>query len=131
MAEMNKARETVSIGEKIQIKGTIVGEEDLYLNGSVKGAIKLLNHQLVVGPEAMIEASIEAKSVIVEGKIRGNTVASGLVSLRKTAVVDGDIQAGIIRVEDGALITGDIEMRKVTDALPSTNGASQTAVAVE
>lgn len=99
------------IGRSVVIKGELSGSEDLYVDGQVEGSIALKNYSLTVGPNGQIRASIEAKGIIIQGKLEGNLVASDRVDLRKSAVVSGDIITQRISIEEGAYLKGKIDIQ--------------------
>ena len=94
------------IGKSVVIKGELSGSEDLYVDGQVEGSISLKNNSLTVGPNGQVKASVEAKGVVVQGKLEGNVQASDRVELRKSAVVTGDISTQRISIEEGAYLKG-------------------------
>jgi cytoskeletal protein CcmA (bactofilin family) len=100
------------IGKSVVIKGELSGSEDLYLDGEVEGSIELRDHSLTVGPNGHIRANINAKEVIVQGKVEGNITGTDRVELRKSAVQVGDIATQRIVIEDGAYFKGGIDIRK-------------------
>ena len=59
------------IGKSVVIKGDLSGSEDLYVDGQVEGTISLKNNSLTVGPHGQVKASVEAKGVVVQGKLEG------------------------------------------------------------
>ncbi len=79
------------IGKSVFIKGELSGSEDLYLDGHVEGSIALKGNSLTVGPNGQVKGGVEAKAVVVQGKLEGNIQASERVELRKSAIVTGDI----------------------------------------
>jgi cytoskeletal protein CcmA (bactofilin family) len=99
------------IGKSVVIKGDLSGSEDLYVDGQVEGSISLKNNSLTVGPNGQIKAAVEAKGVVVQGKLEGNVQASDRVELRKTAVVTGDISTQRISIEEGAYLKGKIDIQ--------------------
>src|SRR6201997_1906267 len=98
------------IGKSVVIKGELSGSEDLYVDGQVEGSIALKSNSLTVGPHGQVKASVEAKGVIVQGKLEGNVIASDRVELRKTAVVTGDIATQRIAIEEGAYLKGKVDI---------------------
>jgi len=98
------------LGQSIRIEGTLTGNEDLTLNGSVKGQVNLKGHSLTVGPDGKIEANLSAKSVIVEGQVNGNITAADKIQLTPSGTVTGDLQAPRIALEDGAKFSGRMDM---------------------
>jgi len=99
------------IGKSVVIKGELSGSEDLYVDGQVEGSISLKNNSLTVGPHGQVKASVEAKGVVVQGKLDGNVQASDRVELRKSAVVNGDISTARISIEEGAFLKGKIDIQ--------------------
>jgi len=103
------------IGKSVVIKGELSGSEDLYVDGQVEGSISLKNFSLTVGPNGQVKASVEAKVLIVQGKLEGNVVASDRVELRKTAVISGDITTQRISIEEGAYLRGKVDIQGKAD----------------
>jgi cytoskeletal protein CcmA (bactofilin family) len=98
------------IGEQINIEGTIRGEEDLLIEGSVKGNIVVKAHHLTVGPKGKVEAEIEAANITISGRVMGNIKASGKVEITKAADFKGEIKSRSISIEDGAYLKAMIEL---------------------
>jgi cytoskeletal protein CcmA (bactofilin family) len=99
------------IGKSVVIKGELSGSEDLYVDGQVEGSIALKGNSLTVGPNGQVKASVDAKTIIVQGKLEGNVQASDRVDLRKSAVVTGDISTQRISIEEGAYLKGKIDIQ--------------------
>lgn len=98
------------IGKSVVIKGELSGSEDLYLDGQIEGSISLKANSLTVGPNGLVKASVEAKGVVVQGKLEGNVQATDRVELRKSAVVTGDILTQRICIEEGAYLKGKVDI---------------------
>jgi cytoskeletal protein CcmA (bactofilin family) len=119
------------IGKSVVIKGELSGSEDLYLDGEVEGSIELRDHSLTIGPNGHIRANINAKEIIVQGKVEGNITGTDRVELRKSAVQVGDIATQRIVIEDGAYFKGGIDIRKDQTARRETSPAqTQTSTPV-
>ena len=69
-----------NIGKSISIKGDLTGNEDLVLEGKVEGKVELPNNQLTVGANGTVTAEIQAKTVVVVGKVSGNIHGMGLAA---------------------------------------------------
>jgi cytoskeletal protein CcmA (bactofilin family) len=100
------------LGKSVIIKGELSGSEDMYIDGKVDGSIMLKGNNLTVGPNGQVKASIEAKGVVVQGKLDGNVQASERVELRKSAVVNGDITTQRISIEEGAFFKGKVDIHR-------------------
>ncbi len=97
------------IGASIVIDGEISGDEDLVIQGTVKGRISL-KESLFVESSGVVEADIETQNVEVAGRVTGNIVASDKVELKSDCRVVGDIKAPRILIADGASFKGNVDM---------------------
>jgi cytoskeletal protein CcmA (bactofilin family) len=110
--ETPKTTEVAHIGKSVIIKGELSGSEDLYVDGQVEGNIELHGNSLTVGPHGQVRANVNAKSVIVQGKLEGSVRATDRTELRKSAVITGDIATQRISIEDGAYFKGKVDIQK-------------------
>lgn len=110
--ETPKSGEFAHIGKSVVIKGELSGSEDLYIDGRVSGTIELRGNRLTIGPNGQIQANINAKGVVVQGKLEGNIQASDRVELRASAVMVGDVVTQRIAIEDGAYLKGKVDIQK-------------------
>lgn len=113
--DSNKTLNTVKgIGSSLSINGNVRGNEDLFIDGMVKGSILIDNHNLTIGPNGQIEADIQAKNIFVQGRVKGNIQASEKVFIQESAQVFGDIIAADISVMDGAHFEGNAKIHKTS-----------------
>jgi cytoskeletal protein CcmA (bactofilin family) len=94
---------TVNIGPSVNIKGTLSGREDLTVDGKVEGKITLKEHVLTIGSNGQIQADLQAKAVIVHGKVTGNITADNKVEITSSGTVHGDIRAPRVAIADTAI----------------------------
>ena len=99
-----------NIGKSITIKGDLSGNEDLQIEGNVEGRIDLPNNQLTIGAEGRVKAEVHAKSVVVIGHVTGNLSAAERIQVEATGVVDGDVKAPRLVIQEGAMLNGGVEM---------------------
>jgi cytoskeletal protein CcmA (bactofilin family) len=95
-----------TIGKSLVIKGEVTGSESLYIDGRVEGSINLSGNRVTVGRNGVVSANINAREIVVLGKVRGNLTASDRVDIRSDGSLTGDV------VEDGAFFKGGIDIRK-------------------
>jgi cytoskeletal protein CcmA (bactofilin family) len=72
----------------------------------------------VVEATAILNLSILANNVVIHGRVHGPVVATGIVDVRSTGRVIGDIKAAKIIVRDGAAIEGRCEMTRPPPSKP-------------
>jgi cytoskeletal protein CcmA (bactofilin family) len=105
------------IGASIHVDGTMRGEEDLLIEGRVKGTVELKKNSVTIGAKGEVAADIYAHTIVVEGRMEGQLVAAERVVIRKSAQVSGSIVAPRVSLEDGARFNGSIDMDPETDLL--------------
>ncbi|HYL11820.1 MAG TPA: polymer-forming cytoskeletal protein [Terriglobales bacterium] len=124
-----------TIGKSLVIKGEVTGSESLYIDGRVEGSINLAGNRVTVGRNGVVAANINAREIVVLGKVRGNLTASDRVDIRSDGSLTGDVVAARISIEDGAFFKGGIDIRKAgqkangEELKPTSSAASETAAA--
>ena len=118
-----------TIGKGLLIKGEITGSESLFIDGKVEGNISLPGNRVTVGRNGQVAANINAREIVILGKIRGNVSASDRVEIRAEGSLTGDVTVARISIEDGAFFKGGIDIRKpeVKPALPGSSTSSEPA----
>jgi len=99
------------IGAAVLIKGEIVSQEDLRLEGEAEGRLQI-DGRLTVGQKGKAHADISAREVVMSGVVEGNIQASDRVELRKSAIVTGDITTQRIAIEEGASLKGKVDTHR-------------------
>src|SRR5215472_13444757 len=107
-------QEQATIGKSLVIKGEVTGSESLYIDGRVEGAINLPGNRVTIGRNGQVQANINAREVVVLGKVKGNLTASDRVDIRIEGSLTGDVVCQRISIEDGAYFKGGIDIRKPT-----------------
>jgi cytoskeletal protein CcmA (bactofilin family) len=98
-----------TIGKSIVIDGEISGDEDLVIQGTVKGKIAL-KESLFVENSGVVEADIATQNVEISGSVTGNIRASDKVEIKSDGRMVGDIKAPRILIADGAMFKGNVDM---------------------
>jgi len=131
------SQDQATIGKSLVIKGEVTGSESLYIDGRVEGSINLSGNRVTIGRNGVVNANINAREIVVTGKVRGNLTASDRVDIRNEGSLTGDVVAQRISIEDGAFFKGGIDIRKpgqkangeAKDAMPATEAAATAATA--
>jgi len=105
--EVTVAQEAISVpcavcNRRIELEDLLVTENisrDLMTGASVH-----------VRAEATVSGRIHADAIIVHGTVRGNLRAAGRVELKRGARVIGDIRARHLVLEEGASVTGRMDI---------------------
>src|SRR5580704_6219687 len=122
-----------TIGKSLVIKGEVTGSESLYIDGRVEGSISLAGNRVTIGRNGVVAANINAREIVVLGKVRGNLTASDRVDIRSDGSLTGDVIAARISIEDGAFFKGGIDIRKGGQPQPQQkpNGEDKAVAATE
>src|SRR3954465_328656 len=96
----------------VEIKGSIKFQNELIIDGKVEGEITS-SGVLTVGENAEIRGEIKTKSVTVLGKVHGNITVEERCELKGRAVLQGDLKAARLVIEDGATFVGKSEVTPV------------------
>ena len=124
-----------TIGKSLVIKGEVTGSESLYIDGRVEGSISLAGNRVTIGRNGVVAANINAREIVVLGKVRGNLTASDRVDIRSDGSLTGDVVAARISIEDGAYFKGGIDIRKGGQPTQQTqtkaNGKDESVTAPE
>ena len=91
------------------IRGSIVGDDDLTIEGQVEGSVRI-EGALTIGDEAALKADITAASVSLDGQIEGSVESGSSLVLSEGAVIIGTVNTKRLSVAEGAKIKGRIEM---------------------
>jgi cytoskeletal protein CcmA (bactofilin family) len=120
--------EQATIGKGLIIKGEITGSESLYIDGKIEGTINLPGNRLTVGRNGQVNAAINAREIVVLGKVKGNVAATDRVDIRAEGSLTGDVAAARISIEDGAFFKGGIDIKK-SDGKPQAVPEAKAATA--
>jgi cytoskeletal protein CcmA (bactofilin family) len=99
-----------SLGRSVTLRGELSGNEDLLIEGQFEGNINVQDHCVTIGSQGQVKADIQARQVVVFGKVDGKISARDKVELRKTGYVVGDLVSAGIAIEEGAYFKGSIEI---------------------
>ncbi len=114
------------LSKTIQLKGTITGNEDLFVDGKLEGSVDLPKNVLTIGANGQVQASVNAREVVILGKLNGNISAADRVEIKAQGALTGDVSAARISIEDGAFFKGGIDIRKGA-GVAATAGAKSSS----
>ena len=65
---------------------------------------------MLVDEYSTVEGDIRTGDFTLNGLIKGNVAASGVLTMQENAVINGGVTAGMIEVSEGAVILGDVKI---------------------
>tara|TARA_R110000868_G_scaffold241813_1_gene497315 strand:+ start:1318 stop:1740 length:423 start_codon:yes stop_codon:yes gene_type:complete len=99
MEELTSSQNIIAQGTKIL--GDLNSEGDFRIDGSVEGNIKT-SGKVVVGKSGSIKGTLQGTDAYFEGKFSGKLTLSGILTLKDSAHIEGEVVAGKLAVEPGA-----------------------------
>ena len=99
------------LGEKTEFKGVLTFMGTARIDGKFEGEVRTKD-TLIVGKSANIKSEISAGTIIVQGKIHGNLVASKKVEIMAGSELIGNIKAPSLHIDENAIFDGSREMIK-------------------
>jgi cytoskeletal protein CcmA (bactofilin family) len=118
-----------NIGRSLVIKGEVSGAESLFIDGRVEGTISFPDNRVTIGRNGNVAASINAKEVVIMGKVQGNVECADRLDIRSEGVLAGDVITHRISVEEGAILKGGVEVRNPEKKDQKTQNQQKSAEA--
>lgn len=98
------------VGQSTRIRGRVSGEGDLRVEGAIEGGVALQGSVLVAEGGSIEADVVEATSLVVEGTVQGDVAVREGVAIRASGRVNGVIRAAGVSIEEGASVSGRVEM---------------------
>jgi len=111
------------LSSDVEIKGSIKFQKELLIDGKVEGEIHS-EGVLTIGENADIRGEVKTKSITVFGKVQGNITVTERCELKSKCILQGDLKAARLVIEEGATFIGKSEVTSgmsVTAAKPAGN----------
>ncbi len=87
------------------IVGKVVSQKDIRIDGKLDGQLEC-NGKVIVGETGQITGDINAINAEVVGRVIGNVIVTEMLTLKSSAILEGDIQARRLAIEPGAVLNG-------------------------
>lgn len=97
------------INEGTRISGDLVAQGDVRIDGQLKGDVNT-RARLAIGASGHVDGQLFGSMVDIAGEVKGDVVVTGVLTLRKTARVRGDLTVGKLIIEEGAMFSGQCTM---------------------
>lgn len=97
-----------SVEGDVDALGREADAEPFVIDGTVKGAVRA--RHIEIGESGAVLGGVETDSATVRGRIQGGIQARDRLALKATAVVEGDIDARRLALEEGGQVNGNIRI---------------------
>lgn len=89
------------IAQGTKIVGDLNSEGDIRIDGLVEGNVKT-SGKVAVGKNGKIKGTLQGTDAIFDGSFDGKLALSGILTLKSTAHIEGEVVVGKLAVEPGA-----------------------------
>lgn len=114
-----KSQNRISHGTTIE--GDLTSDGGFRIDGTVLGTIKT-GAKVVIGKDGIITGQLECKNADIEGTFSGKLLVHGLLTLKATARIDGDVVVNKLAVEPGAHFNASCKMGTGVKSLDDSKG---------
>jgi cytoskeletal protein CcmA (bactofilin family) len=100
------------IGPGMKIVGDCDTEGTLRIEGSVRGTVRA-GKAVVIGKDGVVEGDITTQDAIIGGRVTGSVIADSRLELQATCIIDGEIRARRIKLDEGGRVNGTVHTGEV------------------
>ena len=99
------------IGPGMKITGDCDTNGAVRVEGTVQGNIRA-GKAVVVGKDGLVEGDISTQDAVISGRVKGSLKADSRLEVQAASRVEGEISAGRMQVEEGAVLNGTVKIGK-------------------
>lgn len=103
-----------ALGAGTIIQGKLSFDTPVRIDGKLSGEV-FSTSTLIIGETGVVDAQVEAESLVILGKVKGQVTVREKVELRSGGELEGEVTSKSLRVETGAVLNGSCRMIQ-TDA---------------
>lgn len=108
---INPADAHTILGKESRFSGKLNFEGAVRIDGHFEGEIQT-NDLLLIGPSAEVRATLRVGSVVVNGFVEGDVLATTLVEIKSPGRLRGNIVTPALIIEKGVVFDGTCRMSK-------------------
>lgn len=91
------------------IEGLINASNDIRIDGNLNGTLNCKG-RVIIGPQGKIQGDVNCQNAIIEGTFSGNLKVEDILTVKESAVIEGEIVTGKINIQPGAIFNGNCSM---------------------
>lgn len=97
------------IGPGMKVVGDCQTDGTLRIEGSVEGTVRA-GKAIVLGKDGIVDGDLITQDAVIGGRVTGSIVAESRLELQATCVVEGQIQARRIKLDEGGKVNGTVRV---------------------
>ena len=92
-----------------KVNGDVETDGTLRVEGTVEGMIRAAK-AVVVGKDGVVIGDIMTQDAVIGGRVTGTVVAESRLELQATCIIDGEIRARRVKLDEGGKVNGQVAM---------------------
>ncbi len=96
------------IGPGMRVLGDCFTEGTLRVEGSIEGTVSA-GKAVVVGKDGVVLGDITTQDAVIGGRVVGTIIAESRLELQATCVIEGEVRARRIKLDEGGRVNGNIQ----------------------
>lgn len=114
------------IGPGMRVIGDCITDGTLRIEGSVDGTVRA-GKAVVLGKDGVVDGDIATQDAVIGGRVTGSIVAESRLELQATCVIEGQIKARRIKLDEGGKVNGSVQIGDISSEQPAAR--AEVAVA--
>ena len=108
MAKNENFPETI-VGSSMRIEGELKSNGNIKIDGVISGKVHT-SQELLIGPNAQIDADLLAQNAVIAGTVKGNITIKNSLLVLESAKIIGNLNCGQLAIREGAYFSGACRM---------------------
>ena len=105
------------IAQGTKVVGDCETDGTMRIEGLVEGKVRA-GKAVVVGKDGVVKGDIVTQDAVIGGHVTGTVVAESRLELQSTCVIDGEIRARRIKLDEGGKVNGSVMMGENASTRP-------------
>jgi cytoskeletal protein CcmA (bactofilin family) len=114
------------IGPGMRVIGDCETEGTLRIEGSVEGTVRA-GKAVVIGKDGSVNGDVFTQDAVIGGTVKGSVVAESRLELQATCLIEGEIRARRIKLDEGGRVNGNVYTGEVSAAPPAAKPEAASA----
>jgi cytoskeletal protein CcmA (bactofilin family) len=100
------------VGPGMKVTGDVETDGTLRIEGIVQGTVRA-GKAVVIGKDGVVNGDLLTQDAIIGGRVNGSVIAESRLELQTTCVVEGEIRARRIKLDEGGRVNGTVQIGEV------------------
>lgn len=107
------------VGAGMRIIGDCESADTIRIEGTIEGTVRA-EKGVVVGKGGRVNGDIHTADARIAGAVKGALVVKSRLELEATALIDGEIQAARLQLDEGGIVNGKVSVGRKDGAVAPT-----------